>query len=605
MKAPPTGKLRDAKRHFRSMIHLAGFARSAYASGMIKVSAFLAPWLLVFCEVILLLAAVAVFFLRARSSKQNLFATVAKPFRRLAQRKSLAVFFVACFVLLVRATLIPILGIPAPHWCDEFSYLLAGDTFAHGRLTNPPHPMWVHFESFHIIQQPTYMSMYAPAQGLVLAAGQLLGHPWIGQWLITALMCASLSWALQAWVPPGWALFGALLAALRLGILSYWMNTYWGASIAALGGALVLGALPRMRRDARIRDAILMGIGLVILANSRPYEGLIYSIPFAAVVLIWLTGNDRPAVRISLTRVVAPLLLVLSIGGLATAYYYKQVTGNPFRMTYEVNRATYATAPYFIWQTPRAEPVYHHAVMREFYDWELSEFNRNRTIGGFLRRGVDKFTSWWQLYLGPGLTIPLLALPWIIRKKTIFRREIRFPLVVLACMFLGFSVQTWTLPHYFAPATAVLFLLVVQCMRYLRLWSWRGRPIGSALVSIIPLTACALIVLRVVAVVAHAPLEPHWPRGNLERVRVVRQLDAMPGEHLVFVSYSSHHNVDWEWVWNDAEIDRAKIVWARDMGEAKNQELLDYFKSRHAWRLNGDDAAPKPEPYVAPGAKGS
>src|SRR5712691_8560697 len=189
----------------------------------------------------------------------------------IARRRRMSFLLCGLLALALRAAVLPIAPVPEPFVEDEFSHLLAADTFAHGRLTNPTHPMWVHFESFHIIQQPTYMSMYPPAQGLVLAAGEPLGHPWMGQLMVTALMCSALTWMLQGWLPPGWALFGGMLATLRLGILSYWMNGYWSGSVVALGGALVLGSWPRIKKHARATDAILMAIGLAILANSRPY----------------------------------------------------------------------------------------------------------------------------------------------------------------------------------------------------------------------------------------------------------------------------------------------------------------------------------------------
>ncbi|MCL6547235.1 MAG: hypothetical protein K6T61_18650, partial [Bryobacteraceae bacterium] len=66
------------------------------------------------------------------------------------------------------------------------------DTLARGRLTNPTHPMWPHFETIHVIHQPTYNSMYLPGQAIFLAAGNLLtGHPWGGVLLSVALMSAA------------------------------------------------------------------------------------------------------------------------------------------------------------------------------------------------------------------------------------------------------------------------------------------------------------------------------------------------------------------------------------------------------------------------------
>ncbi len=557
----------------------------------------LAPYLVALIEAVLLLSAILLISVSSRRNSSDdqpsALQSIQYRFGQLSKRKGLSVFLVGLSVVTIRVALIPVLGVPQPRFNDEFSYLLAGDTFAHGKITNPTHPMWIHFESFHIIEKPTYMSMYPPAQGLVLAAGQLLGSPWIGQLLITALMCSALCWMLQAWLPPPWALFGASLAVLRLGLLSYWMNTYWCASVAALGGALVLGAWPRLQKRIRSRDALILGCGLVILANSRPYEGLVFSIPVAVSMLWWLASKSHPPYKLTLTRVVLPLLMVLVCGTLATSYYYLRVTGNPLRMTYQVNRATYATAPYFLWQTPPPEPVYHHPVMRDFYRWELRQFEENVTLRGFFRRAGQKVFSWWQVYLGPLLTLPLLALPYAAR-----RRKMRLPVAICAAMLVGFSVQTWTLPHYFSPATGALYILLVQCMR--QLWHWQPyrRPVGHAFIRAIPVLACSMLFLRLTAAALHVQIEPAWPRGNLERAQIKRQLERLPGKQLVIVRYRPGHDVDWEWVYNDANIDTSKVVWARDMGGPENQLLAQYFSDRHLWFLDGDKPVLE-EPSIA------
>jgi hypothetical protein len=550
-----------------------------------------APWLLAIIELILMAATLLLILRRGRTS-DPFRCWFAAAFLSFARRRRLAALSVGLGVILARVALIPVIGIPEPRWNDEFSYLLAGDTFANGRLTNPTHPMWIHFETFHIIQHPTYMSMYPPAQGLVLAAGQILGHPWIGQLLITAVMCSAFCWMLQAWVPPQWALLGAILAALRLGILSYWINTYWCASVAAFGGALVLGAWPRLRRNMHARQGLVLALGLVLVANSRPYEGFVFSIPVAIAIVAWFIA--RPfQIRKAIPALVGGLV-VLAAGAAATAHYYDRLTGSPWLMSYQVNRSQYSAAPYFIWEKMRAEPVYHHAVLRDYYRDEAHEFERNLTLSGYLQRGTQKFLEWWKFYLGPLLTVPLLVLPWIIRQ-----RKMRLPLAICAAMIAAFAVQTWTLPHYFSPATGALYILLTQGLRHM--YARRGILKDAALA--IPILACAMIVIRVMAAATHTQIEPAWPRGNLDRAALLDQLRAMPGEQLVIVRYGPDHDVNREWVWNRASIDSAKVIWARDMGDAQNQELLEYFKSRRVWRLDADDPSPKLQPYTAAPAR--
>ena len=121
---------------------------------------------------------------------------------------------------------------------DEFSYLLAADTFAHGRLTNPTPPFPEHFETPHVLVRPTYMSKYPPGQGIALAIGQLFTtQPIIGVWLSSAAAAAAIYWMLLGFIPAPWSLLGGLAAAIHPQMLA-WSQTYWGRSVAVLGSAL-------------------------------------------------------------------------------------------------------------------------------------------------------------------------------------------------------------------------------------------------------------------------------------------------------------------------------------------------------------------------------
>ncbi len=164
-------------------------------------------------------------------------------------------------VLLARASLLPLWPIPKPVIYDEFGYLLQADTFAAGRLTNPPHPLWPFFESVYILQQPTYNSKYPPGQGLALAAGRrVFGQAWYGVWLSCGALMAALCWALQGWLPAAWALLGSVLAA-PLCLFSYWMDSYWGGAVAGIGGSLDAGRVSANCAARTLRLRVAPGFG--------------------------------------------------------------------------------------------------------------------------------------------------------------------------------------------------------------------------------------------------------------------------------------------------------------------------------------------------------
>ncbi|HEY1985222.1 MAG TPA: hypothetical protein VGG85_07435 [Terracidiphilus sp.] len=534
------------------------------------------------------------------------FTRVERAFGRLARRQILAVASVGLSALFLRIAILPIFPIPVPFVPDDFSFLLAADTFAHGRLTNPTPEMWTHFESFHITMQPTYMSMYFPAEGLLLAAGKiLLGRPWFAVLCADALMCAAICWMLQAWIPAKWALLGGILAILRLGLFSYWVNTYTGGGpILAVGGALVLGSLPRLMKTARSRFGLLMAVGVILLALTRPYEGLLLCLPVAVALGRWACiGKNRPDAVVLLRRAAFPLALI--VAALAwLGYYDYRAFGSPLTLPYTVNRATYAVAPYYIWQSQRHEPAYRHPEMRRFYvDDELAAFSKVHSRSLFIPMNIEKIWIAARFFAGFALLFPLVMLHRVLRD-----RRIRFLLLCVLVLVAGNLIMIFLIPHYLAAFTSVFYAIGLQAMRHLRVWSPEGKPVGATIVRLTVVSCCLLAGLRLLA----EPLKlktSEWPVGYWsliwsgpehfggERAQIQSQLEKLTGNQLVIVRYSPKHETMNEWVYNFADIDRSKVVWAREMDPAANQELIRYYRDRNVWLVEPDAIPARISPY--------
>lgn len=537
-------------------------------------------------EVIAVLVVLIVALARPQTGR-NAMRPVARRLRALAYHRRLAVVVVAATSLTINLLVGLFVKIPDPAIHDEFAYLLAADTFAHGRLANPTHPHAEFFQTYHVLQEPTYQCKYPPGQGLAMATGQVLcGLPIVGVWLSVACACGVLCWMLQGWMAPRWALLGGFLAAAGYGVITSWSQSYWGGGVAMAGGGLVFGAWPRLRKDPRVRHAVAFGVGLAILANSRPYEGLIASLPLAAMLASWCFGFGRPPVRSVLRlKVILPIAGVLLAAASWMAFYNLRVTGDPWQMPYQAWHRQVTGDPYLsqtlIGLGHPTEPGAASAV--SLWDRCFSLKLHTSLIRKLLRQ--------WLFYICPVLLPAVFLLP-----AAFGARGAKFFLLVSGLVLAAILLQgTAAHPHYAAPVAPLIFGLLVLGYRRLAVWRWQGRPSGRFLVFWLP----AIYAAGTLAALAGEWSRQPYPPGHawsLQRARVLRELEAREGRHLIFVRYAPRHLSHFEWVYNRADIDGAKVVWAHDLGAAANRSLIDYFSERQVWVLEADAPIPAPRP---------
>jgi hypothetical protein len=191
--------------------------------------------------------------------------------------------------------------------------------------------------------------------------------------------------------------------------------------------------------------------------------------------------------------------------------------------------------------------------------------------------------------------------------RVLGNRRVRFLVIAGAVFALGLSLNAWLFPHYLAPFIGALYVLLLQAMRYLRAWRPGGQPSGLFLARAIPVICLALVAVRLFAEPLHVDIG-HWPATSMwygpapsgtERARMLAKLESYPGRQLAIVRYAPDHAPFDDWVYNAADIDKSKVVWARDMDAQSNAEILQYFADRTVWLVEPDYDPPKLSPYLS------
>ncbi len=525
---------------------------------------------------------------------------------RIARRTGLCLLILAALPVALRLLLLSHHPVPTPDIYDEFSHLLVADTLRHLRFANPPHALPQFFETFFVLQAPTYSSIYSMGQGLALAAGWcIFGLPWAGVLLAVAAFCSLSYWMLRGWTTPGWALVGGLLAVIEFGPLSPWTNSYWGGSLAAAAGCLVFGALPRLRTSARTRDAALLGAGLGLHLLIRQYESIFLLL---AVALFFLPDirrgvRLRPPVRLATVAMLAMLPAMV-----VTLFQNHAVTGSWTTVPEALSQYQYGVPAALTFQ---ANPLPHRPLTPQQaadYRMQVSFHQGGETVESYLER-LEYRVRFYRFFFLPPLYLAAAAF-------LAGFRHYRYVWVglTLAIFALGTNFFPAFQTHYIAVVSCLFLLVAVAGLEQIGRLVVRGQPAGEEAAVLIVLLCSAHFLFwygmhavddSEVSVTARQyetwdGLNHRNPAG---RIAVARELARVPGKLLVFVHYLPRHMFQQEWVYNAADLDAARIVWARDLGPEENQKLLRYYPDRVPLIFEPDLMPPQLDVYKAGDAR--
>jgi hypothetical protein len=332
--------------------------------------------------------------------------------------------------------------------------------------------------------------------------------------------------------------------------------------------------------------AIIFALGLAILANTRPFEGLVFGIVAVGyLVLQWL--DCRAPIGTVLRRAVLPMALLLIPVAAWMGYYNVQVTGHALALPYVVHDHQYALVEPVLWETRvRPSPAYSNIFLRDF--WQADRDAKLRAHHQILEGHALDLVVLVGFLVGLPLAVCMLLVA-----RPLWRDPIAKRALVLALLgYVGPALDTRMLPHYAAAEAVFAYILAACALRALRnAWPGvEGRYLmwGALVVFALPTGLGLLAPANRCLIGIPEYLEAH-------HAVIETQLQKQPGEHLVLVHYGpaamaavKNHQIYEELVYNHADIDGSKVIWARSLGADKDAELIRHYPNREVWVVDED-----------------
>jgi hypothetical protein len=475
----------------------------------------------------------------------------------------------------------------APVYHDEFSYQIQAQMLAHGRLWMPHHPLADFFDTFYVIVEPVYCSMYFPGTAMLLTPGVWLELPHWAMPLLLSGLTVSMSYLLFRELLDGVAGLLAAIMMVGLSLLRMLSIMTLSAVPALLLGMTLLWCWLRWRRNRRSGWLVLMGISMGWLAITRPVDALCFALPAAAFFLWDLRGESwGGAIRtVSLIMATTAPFLLLQI------IFNRGVTGRWLQTPFGYYTARdYPNVAFgFPEYDPSAKPVSRVPQKQEHYRKSVADVIKKHRPSEVLRQWRDRRYLW---LFREGLPDTLLLFLVPVGLIAVNQRNFVAVLAMPVLFVVLYSIYTFFIVHYLIIVAPALMLLVLLAVRSIPTLVPRA---SSALAVMLTLLVAAI---SLIALPQFQPkrLDLYFRGESHARINhALAQLEHRPA--VVLFRYAPTQSIEEEPVYNPdvAWPDDAPIIRAHDLGPDRNNEIYQYYAQRQPQRAfyiydRGDDS---------------